>query len=46
MKTTGFDKILNIISLDIPYPPDYGGAADIFYKLIALKKLGIIPSKR
>ena len=24
---------LNIVSLDNPYPPDYGGAIDIYYKL-------------
>jgi hypothetical protein len=27
---------LNIISFDIPYPPDYGGVIDVFYKLKAL----------
>ncbi|MBB4079779.1 hypothetical protein GGR28_002406 [Lewinella aquimaris] len=32
---------LHIISLAIPYPPDYGGAIDIFYKIRALHKLGI-----
>jgi len=41
MKKTGSEKRLNIISLDIPYPPDYGGAIDIFHKLIALNKMGI-----
>ena len=35
------DKTLHIISLDIPYPPDYGGVIDIFYKLQALHALGI-----
>ena len=41
MKIIGSEKSLNIISLDIPYPPDYGGAVDIWHKLIALKKMGI-----
>ena len=31
---------LNIVSLDNPYPPDYGGAIDIYYKLKSLSKLG------
>lgn len=32
---------LNIISFDVPYPPDYGGAIDVFYKIVALHKLGV-----
>lgn len=32
---------LHIISLDIPYPPDYGGMIDVFYKLKALSSLGL-----
>nr|NQU91306.1 glycosyltransferase [Bacteroidota bacterium] len=32
---------LHIISFDIPYPPNYGGVIDVFYKLVALKKSGI-----
>lgn len=32
---------LNLISLDLPYPPDYGGAIDIFYKVKALYEQGI-----
>lgn len=32
---------LHIISLDVPYPPDYGGVFDLFYKLKALKALNI-----
>lgn len=27
---------LHIISFDVPYPPNYGGAIDVFYKLKAL----------
>ncbi|MCC7028779.1 MAG: glycosyltransferase [Chitinophagaceae bacterium] len=29
-------KKLHIISLDIPYPPDYGGMIDVYYKIKAL----------
>jgi hypothetical protein len=32
---------LNIISFDIPYPPDYGGVMDVFYKLKALSNEGV-----
>jgi len=35
------DKHLHIISFDVPYPTDYGGAIDVFYKIKALHKLGI-----
>lgn len=31
---------LHIVAFDIPYPPDYGGVIDIFYKIRALKALG------
>lgn len=31
---------LHIVSLDVPYPADYGGAIDIFYRLKALHALG------
>lgn len=34
-------KQLNIVSFDVPYPPNYGGAIDVFYKLKALYELGI-----
>ncbi|MCD4790128.1 MAG: glycosyltransferase family 1 protein [Bacteroidales bacterium] len=35
------DKYLHIVSFDIPYPPNYGGVIDVFYKLKALHKKGI-----
>lgn len=35
------DKQLHIISFDVPYPADYGGAIDVFYKIKALHRLGI-----
>ena len=34
-------KHLNIISFDVPYPPNYGGAIDVFYKLKTLHELGV-----
>jgi hypothetical protein len=35
------DKHLHIISFDIPYPPNYGGVIDVFYKIRTLFNLGI-----
>jgi glycosyltransferase involved in cell wall biosynthesis len=35
------DKHLHIISLDVPYPANYGGVYDLFYKLPALQKQGV-----
>lgn len=32
---------LHIISFDIPYPADYGGVIDVFYKIKALHKQGV-----
>lgn len=34
-------KHLHIISLTVPYPVDYGGVFDLFYKLPALQKTGV-----
>ncbi len=34
------NKHLHIISFDIPYPPNYGGIIDVFYKINALHKCG------
>ena len=34
-------KHLHIISFDVPYPADYGGVFDVFYKLPYLKNAGI-----
>lgn len=34
-------KHLHIICLDVPYPVDYGGVFDLFYKLPALQQQGI-----
>ena len=35
------EKHLHIIALDIPYPADYGGVYDLFYKLPALQQQGV-----
>jgi len=32
---------IHIISFDIPYPPNYGGVIDVYYKLQALHDLGV-----
>ena len=32
---------LHIVCLDVPYPADYGGVFDLFYKIQALQSLGI-----
>lgn len=34
-------KAVNIISFDIPYPPDYGGAIDVFHQVECLSKAGV-----
>jgi len=34
------DKPLHIISFDNPFPPDYGGVIDVFYKIKALHGVG------
>lgn len=34
-------KYLHIVSFNIPYPPNYGGVIDVFYKLKALHHCGI-----
>lgn len=32
---------LHIISFNVPYPPDYGGVMDVFYKIKALHDAGV-----
>lgn len=32
---------LHIVSFDVPYPADYGGVVDVFYKIKALHELGV-----
>ena len=40
-RLTTHDSRLNIICFDIPYPADYGGAIEEFYKIKALYQLGV-----
>jgi len=35
------DKHLHIISFDVPYPPNYGGVIDVFYKIRTLHEKGV-----
>ena len=35
------DKHLHIVSFDVPYPANYGGVIDVFYKVKALHQRGI-----
>ena len=35
------DKYLHIVSFDIPYPPNYGGVIDVFYKIKELHRKGV-----
>ncbi len=41
LPTIAMSHQLHIISFNIPYPPDYGGVMDVFYKIKALFDLGI-----
>lgn len=34
------EKYIHIISFDIPFPPDYGGVIDVFYKIKYLHQAG------
>jgi glycosyltransferase involved in cell wall biosynthesis len=35
------DNHLHIISFDIPFPPNYGGVIDVYFKLKTLHRLGV-----
>ncbi len=35
------DKHLNIVSFDNPYPPNYGGVIDVYFKIKSLAEIGI-----
>ena len=35
-----YNNILHIVSFDTPYPPNYGGVIDVFYKIKAFKRAG------
>lgn len=41
MNRTSYNKIIHLVSFNIPYPPDYGGVMDVFYKIAALKEQGV-----
>ncbi|MDP1801643.1 MAG: glycosyltransferase family 1 protein [Bacteroidota bacterium] len=34
-------KAINIISFDVPFPANYGGVIDVYYKLVWLKNAGV-----
>ena len=34
-------KTLHIVSFDVPYPPNYGGVIDVYYKIKNLAELGV-----
>ncbi len=36
-----FDKHLHIVSFDIPYPANYGGVIDVFFRIKALSQRGV-----
>lgn len=33
-------KGINIVSFNVPYPPNYGGIIDVYYKIKALREIG------
>jgi len=35
------DKLLHLVSFNVPLPADYGGVIDVFYKIKALYKAGV-----
>ncbi len=35
------NRIIHIVAFNVPYPPNYGGVIDVFYKIKALHDLGI-----
>lgn len=35
------ERKLHIISFDVPYPANYGGVIDVFYKIKTLKNIGV-----
>lgn len=34
-------KTINLVSFDLPYPADYGGVIDVYFKIKALKEIGV-----
>jgi len=41
VKFTPMPRHLHIVSFNVPYPADYGGVIDVFYRLKALSEAGI-----
>jgi hypothetical protein len=41
MERTPGNKIVHLVSFNVPYPPDYGGIMDVFYKIVTLKRQGV-----
>ncbi|MEX0988257.1 MAG: glycosyltransferase family 1 protein [Bacteroidales bacterium] len=35
------EKFIHVIAFNVPFPPDYGGIIDIYYKLRAMKDAGL-----
>jgi len=35
------EKHLHIVAFDLPFPPNYGGSTDMYYKVLSIKNLGI-----
>jgi len=35
------NRIVHLVSFNVPYPPDYGGVMDVFYKIASLKRKGV-----
>lgn len=34
------DRVVHIVSFDVPFPPDYGGVTDVYFRCRALKNAG------
>lgn len=41
VKKKGKEKHVHVVSFDVPFPANYGGVIDVFYKLKALKEEGV-----
>lgn len=41
IKLEMMEKSIQLVAFNIPYPPDYGGVIDIFYKVKALSECGV-----
>lgn len=36
------EKSIQLVAFNVPYPPDYGGVIDVFYKIKALSESGVL----